>query len=158
MRISLRLILTLAVLAVVVSAPRQATGDKPSHALVVVVARDSKVRSLSRAELRRCFTGSTVVVANVRVIPFNFPAGTPERVAFDHAVLGMSPEQVGRYWVDRKIRGESGAPRSLPSPLHVTKVVAKFAGAISYLPADQLTDDVVAVAIDGLAPYPIRMP
>ena len=63
----------------------------------------------------------------------------------------MSPDEVGRYWVDRKVRGQSGAPRSLPSPAHIAKVVAKFPHAIGYLPADQLTGDVQAVMVDGVS-------
>jgi hypothetical protein len=60
-------------------------------------------------------------------------------------LLGMSPDEVGRYWIDRKVRGQSAAPRSLPSAAHVAKVAAKFPGAIGYLPADQLTSDIQAV-------------
>jgi hypothetical protein len=71
----------------------------------------------------------------------------------------MTPDDVGRFWIDRKIRGQSGAPRALPSPLHVAKVVAKFPGAIGYLAVDQLTPDVQPVAVDGVpytaAGYPI---
>ena len=63
----------------------------------------------------------------------------------------MSPDEVGRYWVDRKVRGQSGAPRSLPSVTYVQKVVAKFPNAISYLPVDQLTADVQPVKLDGTA-------
>jgi hypothetical protein len=63
----------------------------------------------------------------------------------------MSPDEVARCWIDRKVRGQSGAPRALPSPTYVAKVTAKLPGAICYLPADQLTTDVQAVAIDGVA-------
>lgn len=152
---------TLAALTALAGAPRTATGERPTRALVVVVAKGSKVKSLTRAELRRCFSAEAVVIADARLIPFNYPPGTPERIAFDRAVLGMSEEEAGRFWVDRKIRGDSPAPRSLPSVLHVTKVVAKFPNAISYVPSDQLTADLVPVAIDGVLPsassYPIRL-
>ena len=84
-------------------------------------------------------------------MPFNAQPKTAERTGFDRGVLGMSPDEVGRYWVDRKVRGQSGAPRSLPSVMHVQKVVAKFPNAISYLPADQLTADVQPMKIDGTA-------
>ena len=63
----------------------------------------------------------------------------------------MTPEEVGRFWVDRKVRGQSSAPRSLPSPAHIAKVAAKFPGGIGYLPADQMTSDIQAVAVDGVA-------
>ncbi|TMQ06844.1 MAG: hypothetical protein E6J90_45095 [Deltaproteobacteria bacterium] len=119
--------------------------------LVVVVGKGAGVTNLSRADLRRCFTGESVSAGGRTLIPFNASPSSPDRIGFDRAVLGMSPDEVGRYWVDRKIRGQSGAPRSLPSPAHIAKVAAKFPGAIGYLPADQLTADVQAVSVDGIA-------
>lgn len=120
--------------------------------LVVVVARGSSVTNLSRGELRRCFLSEPVSAGGKPLVPFNASPNTPERIAFDRAVLGMSPDEVGRFWIDRKVRGQSAAPRSLPSNAHIAKVAAKFPGAIGYLPADALTADVQAVAIDGV-PY-----
>jgi hypothetical protein len=120
--------------------------------LVVVVAKGSSVTNISRSDLKRCFTGETVSAGDKTLVPFNAAPNTPERSGFDKAVLGMSPDEVGRFWVDRKVRGQSAAPRSLPSAAHIAKVAAKFPGAIGYLPADQMTSDIQAVAIDGV-PY-----
>jgi hypothetical protein len=119
--------------------------------LVLVVARGSPVTSISRTDLRRCFTGDRIEVGGKTLVPFNATPSSPERAGFDRAVLGMSPDEVGRFWVDRKIRGQSGAPRSLPSPAHIAKVAAKFPGAIGYLREDQLTPDIQPVAVDGIA-------
>jgi hypothetical protein len=147
--------------AIAVGLPRSASGDKPVRPIVVVVAKSSKITGLSMAELRRCFSGDPVVVADQRLMPFNYPPGSAERIAFDRAVLEMSPEEVGRFWVDRKIRGQGLAPRALPSATYVMKIVAKFPGAIGYLPADQLTADVQAISIEGASPgspdYPIKL-
>jgi hypothetical protein len=63
----------------------------------------------------------------------------------------MSDDEVGRFWVDRKIRGQGEPPRALPSPAHVVKVVAKFPAAISYIAVDKITPDVKPVKIDGMA-------
>lgn len=130
--------------------------------LVVVVAKGSSLTSISRAELKRCFLGEPVSTAGKPLVPFNASPNTPERSAFDSAALGMSPDEVGRFWVDRKVRGQSGAPRSLPSNAHVVKVVAKFPNAIGYVPAGQLTPELQPVAIEGVAHtdarYPIKVP
>ena len=130
--------------------------------LVVVVAKGSPIKSLSKAELKRAFLGESVSSKDTALVPFNSQPGSPVRAGFDQAILGMSPAEVGRYWVDRKVRGQSGAPRSLPSMAHVLKVVAKFPGAISYVPADQLTAAVQPVAIEGVAytdpKYSIKVP
>jgi len=85
------------------------------------------------------------------LVPFNASPGTPERTGFDKAVLGMSPDEVGRFWVDRKVRGQSAAPRSLPSAAHIAKVAAKFPDAIGYLAEDRMTPDIQAVSVDGVA-------
>lgn len=142
----------LAMVIACVIAPGRASGDKPTRALAVIVAKGSKITALSSAELKRAFSGDAVVVDDQRLIPFNYPPGSTERVGFDRAVLDMSEAEVGRFWVDRKIRGEGEPPRALPTALHVHKIVARFPGAIGYLPLDQLTPDVVAIKIDGLLP------
>jgi hypothetical protein len=137
-----------AALATVIAAARLAQAD--GKKLAVVVAKGSPITNISRSDLKRCFTGDTVTAGDKPLVPFNANPGTPERTGFDKAVLGMSPDEAGKYWIDRKVRGQSGAPRALPSAAHIAKVVAKFPGAISYLPADQLTADIQAVSVDGV--------
>ena len=119
--------------------------------LVVVVAKGSSVTNISRSDLKHAFMGDSVEAGGKPLVPFNAQPNTPERTGFDKAVLGMSPDEVGRFWVDRKVRGQSAAPRSLPSPAHVAKVAAKFPGAIGYLTEDQMTPDIQAVSVDGVA-------
>src|SRR6185295_10578229 len=84
---------------------------RPAHAdgkkLVVVVAKGSSVTNVSRGELKRCFTGEACSASDKTLVPFNEAPGSPERSGFDQAVLGMSPDEVGRFWVDRKVRGQS---------------------------------------------------
>jgi hypothetical protein len=141
---------------------RSATAAAEGKKLVVVVAKGSSLTSISRAELRRCFLGEPSSAGGKRLVPFNATPATPERSGFDRAVLGMDPDEVGRFWVDRKIRGQAPAPRSLPSTAHVVKVVAKFPNAIGYVPADELTAELQPVAVDGISPddtrYSIRVP
>jgi hypothetical protein len=136
-------------LCVVLASAGDAFADRKK--LVVVVAKGSSITSISTSDLKHCFLGDSTSADGQPVVPFNAQPKTAERAGFDRGVLGMSPDEVGRYWVDRKVRGQSGAPRSLPSVMHVQKVVAKFPNAISYLPADQLTAEVQPVKIDGAA-------
>jgi hypothetical protein len=140
--------IVIALVALLPAGTARADGKK----LVVVVAKGSSLTDISRGDLKRCFLGDPVSSGGKTLVPFNATNNTPERTGFDKAVLGMTPEEVGRFWVDRKVRGQSGAPRSLPSSAHMAKVAAKFPGAIGYLTADQLTPDVQAVQVDGV-PY-----
>lgn len=153
-------LLALAALALLICHPRPAAAE--GQKLVVIVAKGSPIKSLTRAELRRAFLAEAVSVKDVTLVPFNSAPGTAPRAGFDQAILGMSPAEVGRFWVDRKVRGQAPAPRSLPSIAHVLKVVAKFPGAVSYVPVDQLTAAVQAVAVDGVAHtderYSIKVP
>ena len=122
-----------------------------SKKLVVVVGKGAGLTNISRGDLKRCFLGESVNGGGKTLVPFNAATATPERTGFDKAVLGMSPDEVGRFWVDRKVRGQGGAPRSLPSAAHIAKVAAKFPGAIAYLPEDQLTTDIQPVQVDGVS-------
>lgn len=137
----------------------QAVHAGTSARLVVIVAKGSAIKNLSKSELKRTFLSDNVVIEGKKLVPFNFGLGTPERDGFDQSVLGMSGEVVHRFWVDRKIRGQSEAPRSLPSAAVVLKVITKFPGAIAYIPEQELTADVQPVNIDGVgykqAAYPI---
>jgi hypothetical protein len=71
----------------------------------------------------------------------------------------MNPEEVTRYWIDRKIRGQSGPPKSIDSPDLLQRVVARLAGAIGYVNAGEMRSEVQAVRIDGRLPgesgYPV---
>jgi hypothetical protein len=132
---------------VVIGSSARADGKK----LVVVVAKGSQVTNISRTDLRRCFTGERVSVADKTLVPFNAAPNSTDRAGFDKAVLGMSPDEAGRFWVDRKVRGQGAAPRSLPTAAHVAKVAAKFPNAIGYLEVDQMTSEIQAVTVDGVA-------
>jgi hypothetical protein len=127
------------------------TAAAESKKLVVVVAKTSTMTSISKSDLKHAFSGETVSGGGKTLVPFNFATSTAEREGFDKAVLGMSPDEVGQFWINRKVRGQSAAPRSLPSTAHIAKVVAKFPGAIGYLPADALTADVKPISVDGVA-------
>jgi hypothetical protein len=154
-----KLLFVVVLTAILVAPAARATADDSPQPLVVVVATSSKLTGLSRADLKRCFAGEAVTAGGTRLIPFNLGPAAAERIRFDRVILGMSPSAIGRYWIDRRIRGGGGAPRALPSNAYVVKVVGKFPGAIGYLPADQVTSAVKVIAIDGLLPtnagYPL---
>ncbi|HEY1534538.1 MAG TPA: hypothetical protein VGF76_10980, partial [Polyangiaceae bacterium] len=66
--------------------------------LQLITAKANAIRDLSLADLRQIYRGRRISIAGVKLVPFNHPPNTPDRVAFDRIVLGMSPEEVGRYW------------------------------------------------------------
>ncbi len=130
-------------------------------ALAIIVAPGSKLTNISVADLRRVFQSERLTdPEGNRLIALNHPPKTPDRVGFDTVVLGMDPEGVGRFWIDRKIRGGSGPPRTVESLATLRRVVEKLPGAIGYIRPAQLSGEVRAVRVDGKLPedsgYPVR--
>jgi ABC-type phosphate transport system substrate-binding protein len=118
----------------------------PAPELAVIVHRGTAPDGLDRVQLAALFTAARQRWGDGSpVIAFNLGAGSPLRRAFDRAVLGMTPEQVGRFWVDQRVRGGPRPPRTLPDPATAIKLVARIKGAIAYVPAAAV-DNTVAVA------------
>jgi hypothetical protein len=162
----MRRALPLLALLVSITLALLALTPRPVHAnnevaLAVIVSPSSKVTNISIADLRRVFQSERLTDPDGnRLIALNHPPKTVDRVGFDRVVLGMDPEGVGRFWIDRKIRGGSGPPRTVESLATLRRVVEKLPGAIGYLRPSQLSNEVRAIRVDGKLPedpsYPVR--
>ena len=131
--------------------------------LAVIVSPSSKLTNISIADLRHVFQSERLTDPDGnRLIALNHPPKTVDRVGFDQVVLRMDPEGVGRFWIDRKIRGGNGPPRTVESLATLRRVVEKLPGAIGYLRPGQRSNEVRAIRVDGKLPeeagYPIRYP
>lgn len=136
--------------AVGLAAPLRAAGVVR---LAVVVGLDSPLVDVELETLRRLFGGDPVADPRGRaLIPFNHPPLSPDRVGFDQRVLGMSADQVAKYWVDRRIRGQPGPPRTATSLRMLLGVVSKLSGAIGYARAEYVTSEVKLVKVAGKLP------
>jgi ABC-type phosphate transport system substrate-binding protein len=161
-----RRVLSLLGLLSVVTATLSGLSPRPVRAgndvaLAIIVAPDSKLTNISVADLRRVFQSERLTDPDgVKLIALNHPPKTVDRVGFDQTVLGMDPEAVGRFWIDRKIRGGSGPPRTVESLSTLRRVVQKLPGAIGYIRPAQLSNEVRAIRVDGKLPedpaYPVR--
>jgi ABC-type phosphate transport system substrate-binding protein len=129
--------------------------------LAIVAQKASALDGLTMRELKRAYIGEHVGGPDgTKIIPLNQGSGSPERVEFERLVLGMSPDDVARFWMDRKIRGQSGAPKSVPSAELLRRVVATLPGAIGYLARTDVGTDLKLLEIDGKRPgepgYPLE--
>jgi hypothetical protein len=128
--------------------------------LVIIMGASSPVTDVSSAVLRRAFLGEAADMGGgKRFIALNHPPSSAVRVSFDKLVLGLSAEQVGAFWIDRKIRAESSAPRAVPSPELAARIVASLPGAVTYATPELVTPQVKVLTVDGKAPgsagYPL---
>ena len=135
-----------------VLAAAASTARAEDSGLVVIVGKNNPMSDISRADLRRAFSGDPILVGGKALVPFNMAPASTERQAFDHAVLGMSPDEANKFWIDRRIRGQGAPPKSAPSLEVVGKVVANFPNAIGYAPAAAIPAGAKAITIDGKAP------
>jgi hypothetical protein len=129
--------------------------------LVVVVAAASPIKDVELTLLRRAFEGAVAEVGGKRVIPINHPAGSPLRVAFDKQVLGLKAEDVGKFWIDKRIRDEGSPPKTVPSPDLAVRITGSLPGSITYCTQEMLNATVRAVTIGGKAAgsagYPLSL-
>jgi len=116
--------------------------------IAVVVNKHNGTERLNRDELRAIFqTKKTSWDDGKHIIALNLPSDDATRAQFDEVVLGMTPNEVARYWIDRKIRGGARPPIRLPNSRLVMAVVEKKREAIGYVREDQVTDAVRVVAL-----------
>jgi hypothetical protein len=141
-------------------------GERAAHAaqpvvLAVFVAKDSAIQNLKMTELRRVFTNADDSgFSGQRSVPFNHTAHSADRIGFDQTVLRMNPEEVSRFWIDRKIRGLPGPPRAVDSLSQLLHLVNRTAGGIGYARPQQITSEVRVIRVDGKLPteagYPLQ--
>src|SRR5262245_17877439 len=63
--------------------------------LALVVAKSSPIQQLSQFELKKLYLGSNINdPSGERIIAFNQAPNSPDRVAFENKVLGMTPDEV----------------------------------------------------------------
>jgi ABC-type phosphate transport system substrate-binding protein len=118
-----------------------------SRSLAIIVNPGVPAAAISSGELASIFTrakrtwkdGSTIRALNLQ-------PGTAERIEFDRAVLDMSPEASAKYWMDKQVRGEEGAPKAVAQAEIVVNLVATMNGAVGYVPEDKADAKVRVVA------------
>lgn len=128
--------------------------------LWVVVHPDNPTQPLDQDDVFALFTCARRFWSDQKaVVPFNAPARTPLREAFDRWALKMSPGESGRFWIDRRVRGAGTAPRKAPLPRIAIGALLRIPGAIAYVPAGTCLRGARVVAVvgaKGVRPPPDR--
>lgn len=116
--------------------PRKAWADDEDELVVVVHPRNG-TSALDEDDLRAIFlTRKSRWKDGDKIVPLNLRTGSEHREHFDRSVLGMSPEESKKYWIDRRIRGGAPPPRAVPSPQAVILLVSNNSNAVGYVPPE----------------------
>lgn len=147
-------LMCLVIWAVLLSSPLPSFAGSTADPIAIAIIANKAVSAtaISRDDLRPIFqTKKDSWPDGTPARPFNLPEANTVRQGFDAAVLGLDPDRVARYWIDRKIRGGERPPQNAPSAAVMVKVISKTPGAIGYveLTAVDATVKVVAKIVDG---------
>lgn len=141
-----RVTFVLACLCSVVTWDRAADAG-PADEIVVVVHKSSAAKSLTREDLRPIFqTTKSTMPDGSPAEPINLADDSPVRHDFDLAVLGLDPDRVARYWIDRKIRGGERPPRKVTVASAAVRSASTDKSVISYVRVGDANDSVKIVA------------
>lgn len=114
---------------------------------VIVTSPSSPVASISKSDLKRVFTGKKRDVSGVKVVPFMLAESNPVAQAFLKDVLGMSPEEYKKYWVDSQVKGEGTAPATQKTSATAILVSADLPGALAVVEKSAVNATVKEVSV-----------
>jgi ABC-type phosphate transport system substrate-binding protein len=115
--------------------------------IAIIVNAKNPVKSLGLDEIEAIFKAlKRSWSGGKRILPFNFPARDPLRVAFDLAALHMEPGAVARYWIDQRVRGGQHPPTQVPTSQMMRQVVSSLETGIGYVPVSEVRSGVKIVA------------
>ncbi|HET8935242.1 MAG TPA: hypothetical protein VFN67_17460 [Polyangiales bacterium] len=132
--------------------PLPSSAKDASDVIVVIANKSVTATKVTRDDLRPIFqTKKDTWPDGTPAKPFNLPDANKIRQGFDAAVLGLDPDRVARYWIDRKIRGGERPPQNAPSSAVMVKVIGKTIGGVGYVEASAVDASVKVIAkvVDG---------
>jgi ABC-type phosphate transport system substrate-binding protein len=145
-----------AVLAILAS-PLPGRAVQPSATIVVIANKAVQLQVISRDDLRPIFQRRKKNWPDGSAVrPFNLPPTSSVRQKFDTVVLGLDPEHMPLYWIDRRIRGGDRPPNTIPSAAIMLKLVGQMPGAVGYIEADAVDNTVKVIArlVDAQVVHP----
>jgi hypothetical protein len=137
--------LTVALSVSLSTGARRASADGDD--IAVIVHKSNGAPPMNRSQLGAIFKAkSTQFSGGGRAAPVNLAPDNPVRQAFDLAVLGMTPDEVERFWLDSKIRSGVGSPRRLSGPDAVVRFVAGDEAGLGYVASSDADSTVRVIA------------
>jgi ABC-type phosphate transport system substrate-binding protein len=154
--------LLLALLIAVALAGGRAPAAAQSGGVAIVVHPDAPVRNMSMDELRRVFQAEVQFWRDGSRITLLVRAPVAyERDVVLNRIYRMDEEQFRQYWVSKMFRAEVPAgPQVVYSAQMARELVSVIPGAITFMPASEVSSNSRVVRIDGKLPgeagYPLQ--
>jgi ABC-type phosphate transport system substrate-binding protein len=141
MRHRMQRILFGAIAIAALALPERPSGAEPVPGDLVVIVNPGNPARPSAGMLEKIFLRKELTWdSGERILPLNANPDSERRQHFDRVVLGMTPDEAARYWLDQRIRGAGSAPREVGDAVLTVKLVSRLSGTIGYVPTDtQLT-------------------
>ena len=91
----------------------------------VIVNKGNSESSISKATLKRIYTGRIKQFGGQKVIPMNLPGTNATAAAFLSEIVKMSPEDYKSFWVEQQIKGKGTPPMEQKTVAAVKLMVAR---------------------------------
>ena len=144
------------------SAGAMAQDGATNSAIAIVVHKDTDVDNLSLGELRNIFLANQQFWSNrKRIVLLVRAPKSEERDLVLDTIYQMDEAQYRQYWIAKMFRAEvPRGPKIVFSTDMMLELVIAIPGSISFVSANEVTDDVRVVRVDGMLPsdpgYPLK--
>lgn len=152
-----RIGLLLAAIAVLTGGATRAAAQ-----VAIVVHPATDIESLTFAELREIFRGERQFWDDGRRVTLlvRAPVAAERRLVLER-IYEMDEDEFREYWIGKMFRAEVAAgPKLVYSADTARELVTVIPGAITFVPASEVSSESKVVRIDGLLPsdpsYPLR--
>lgn len=128
--------------------------DEPSDAIAIVVHKEADVDELSMDELRNIFLARKQFWPDrTRITLLVRAPKSDERDFVLDSIYQMSEAQFRQYWIAKMFRAEvPRGPKIVFSANMTLDLVTVIPGSISFMKADEVTEDIRVLKIDGKLP------
>ena len=129
--------------------PAAPENDAEAPAQIAVVTHvENETAALTRTELARMFRKTqTEWPDGERCIPIDQAGGSDIRTEFGRIVLGETPDEWKRYWIQQTMTGNARPPIALENSDTVKKYVQKLRGAVAYMYLAEVDETVRVLAV-----------
>lgn len=140
----------------------QDDGAQSAGPIAIVVHKGSDVENLAMSQLRNIFLANQQFWPDrTRIILLVRAPKSHERDFVLNTIYQMDEAEFRKYWISKMFRAEvPRGPKIVFSTNMTLELVVAIPGSISFISAEQVTDDIRVLRIDGKLPsddgYPLK--